>query len=92
MPYDRKGVKLLKARGARKHPFLIAVANAEIRFSDLARKLEVTPQSVAVWARRCRNDPNFLIPAERVPQLSTLLKVKPHDLRPDLYRPEWRFE
>jgi hypothetical protein len=92
MPYDRTAVRLPKGKDTpRTHPLLLALTASGKTQSDVARALKVTPQSMAVWVRRCKDRPNYLLPAERVPQLSTLLKVKPHVLRPDLYKPEWSF-
>jgi hypothetical protein len=91
MAYDRSAVKLLPRSGARIHPFLLALKRSNMKLADLARALNVTPQSVAVWKRECIERPNYLLPAERVPALSVALGVTPHTLRPDLYKPEWTF-
>jgi DNA-binding transcriptional regulator YdaS (Cro superfamily) len=44
--------------------------------ADLARRLNLTPQSISKWER---------VPAERVLQVERETGVSRHDLRPDIY-------
>jgi hypothetical protein len=79
------------------HPFLSALERADRLFklnqSDIARQLEVLPQTVAIWKRFAIEDPNYLLPAEQVPALCVLLAIPPNCLRPDLWPdPEWTFD
>lgn len=51
--------------------------------SALARALGIRPESTYGWDRRG-------IPAERVLAVAALTRLRPHELRPDLYPdPEW---
>lgn len=46
--------------------------------SELARKLELTPQAVQGWTKKG-------LPAERVIQVERETGVSRHELRPDIY-------
>jgi hypothetical protein len=79
------------------HPFLWALDRAKSIFNmnqtDIARHLQVLPQTIAIWKRFAITDPNYLLPAEQVPALCVLLMVEPNLLRPDLWPdPEWTFD
>jgi hypothetical protein len=45
--------------------------------------------TVSIYANKARKFPTTTIPAEWVLPLCGVLKTRPHELRPDLYRPEW---
>jgi DNA-binding transcriptional regulator YdaS (Cro superfamily) len=48
-------------------------------FSELARKLGITPQAVSNWHQRGR------VPAVRVLEIEQITGVSRHSLRPDIY-------
>lgn len=79
----------------RKHPLLKALeqlGDMGISMSDIAKRLDVAPQTLWIWKSRCKKDRNFLLPAEQVPALSIATGVAPWHFRPDLWRtPEWTF-
>jgi transposase-like protein len=89
MPYDRTSVKL---PGSGRHTLLKLIGQRKITYADVARALDVTPQALASWIDSCEKNRNFLMPAEHIPKLSRLLRVRPAKLRPDLYRPGWSFQ
>ena len=88
MAYDRRAVRL---PGRGRHPLLKAIWKRRVKYSNLARALDVTPQAIAVWIKGCQRDRHFLLPAEQVPGLCRTLRVRPATLRPDLYEPKWSF-
>jgi len=79
------------------HPFLWALDRAKSIFnmsqSDIARHLQVLPQTIAIWKRYASEDQHYLLPAEQVPALCVLLMVKPKVFRPDLWpSDDWTFD
>lgn len=53
-------------------------ARETVRPTDLAKKINVTPQAVSLWKR---------VPAEKVVDVETATGIPREKLRPDLYRP-----
>jgi hypothetical protein len=93
--FKPEDVKLPLFDGRRKHPLLQALERAEhlgLSMSDLARSLNVTPQSIWAWKQRALTNRNFLLPAEQVPALSRYASIPPFYFRPDLWPNEkWVF-
>lgn len=70
------------------HP-LVYAASKHSRV-ELGRALgHKNHSTVAIYIIRARKKPSTQVPAEWVLRLAELLKVKPAEIRPDLYRPEW---
>ena len=57
----------------------IESAWAMINTAELARRLDLTPQTVARWRRE-------RVPAERVADVERLTGIPREDLRPDIFR------
>ena len=78
-----------------KHPLLYALnvlTDLGFRKADLARALEVKPQTLHVWIMHAKDNRHFLLPAEQVPALSKMTGIAPHFFRPDLWpNPKWVF-
>lgn len=97
--FKREDVKLpsLKPDGTatRTHTLVWAMKDAMdlgATKAEVARALEVTPQTLFIWMERAKNERHFLLPAEQVPALSLKLGVPPYYFRPDLWpNPTWRF-
>ena len=53
--------------------------------SDLARHLQVAPQSLYKWERLCRGDRNYPLPIPRAMQIAKFFRVKPGLFRPDIF-------
>ncbi len=53
--------------------------------SDLARALNVRPQSLYKWERLCKVDRNFPLPILRAKQVAEFFAVKPSLFRPDIF-------
>jgi DNA-binding XRE family transcriptional regulator len=53
--------------------------------SDLARALDVRPQSLYKWERLCKADRNFPLPTLRAKQIADFFGVKPSLFRPDVF-------
>lgn len=53
--------------------------------SDIARRLEVKPQSIYKWEASCRANRNFPVPIIRAKQLADVFNVPPSVLRPDAF-------
>lgn len=53
--------------------------------SDLARALNVRPQSLYKWERLCKADRNYPLPIPRAMQIAKFFNVKPTLLRPDIF-------
>lgn len=93
--FKREEIKLPLFSGKRKHILLQALERASefgMSQSDVARTMNVTPQTLHIWKRRAEADRNFLLPAEQVPQLAKMSAIPPHYFRPDLWiYTDWRF-
>jgi hypothetical protein len=72
------------------HPFLWAIEN---RFpkdkvkADVAKEMEIRPQSLYKWEAACRKDRNFPLPILRAAQFAKLFRMPPSMFRPDAYKP-----
>jgi DNA-binding XRE family transcriptional regulator len=53
--------------------------------SDLARHLDVRPQSLYKWERLCKADRNFPLPIANAKKIAEFFNVKPALLRPDIF-------
>ena len=97
--FDPSEVKLpaQKPDGSRttKHPLVWALADAyDLGFTlaDIARKMNVTPQTLHIWKTHALKNRNFLLPAAQIKALSEATGVAPYYFRPDLWpNPTWRF-
>lgn len=96
--YQRSEVKLpavIEGKRATRHPLIFALEQAAemgITVADVARKLNVTPQTMHIWKNRAKEDRNFLLPAEQIPALSLALGMAPFYFRPDLWpNVKWEF-
>lgn len=97
--FKREDVKLPSktpdGRGTRTHPLVWALAEAAdlgVTMADVARSLNVTPQTLFIWHSRAKRERHFLLPAEQIPALSVALGVPPYYFRPDLWPNEkWVF-
>jgi hypothetical protein len=78
-----------------KHPLVWALEDASdlgLTLADVARKMNVTPQTLWIWKERAKKNRNFLLPAEQIKALSEATGVPPYYFRPDLWpNPTWRF-
>lgn len=79
----------------RRHPLLHALdvaADLEMTSSDVARAMNVTPQTLWIWKNRAKKSRHFLLPAEQIPKLSQVTGIPPFFFRPDLWPDiKWRF-
>ena len=53
--------------------------------SDLARHLDVRPQSLYKWERLCKADRNYPLPIIRAKEIAAFFGVKPALFRPDIF-------
>ena len=53
--------------------------------SDLARHMDVRPQSLYKWERLCKADRNFPLPILRAKQVAEFFAVPPGMFRPDIF-------
>jgi len=69
------------------HPlvWLVREKMGERNKSDLARHLDVRPQSLYKWERLCKEDRNFPLPISRAKEIAAFFNVKPSLLRPDIF-------
>jgi DNA-binding XRE family transcriptional regulator len=69
------------------HPlvWLVREKMGERNKSDLARHLDVRPQSLYKWERLCRGDRNYPLPIPRAMQIAKFFRVKPGLFRPDIF-------
>jgi hypothetical protein len=73
-----------------RHPLAWAMANrlpGDLTKSDIARRLDIQPQSLYKWEAACRADRNFPIPILRAKQLAEIFQVTPALFRPDAFPP-----
>ena len=97
--FDPTAVKLpaSKPDGSRttKHPLVWALSDAldlGLTLADVARRMNVTPQTLHIWKTNAAKNRNFLLPAEQIKALSLATGVAPYYFRPDLWpNPTWRF-
>lgn len=97
--YQRSEVKMptYKPDGSqvRRHTLVWALEEASdlgMTMADIARKLDVTPQTLHIWKNRAKGERDFLLPAEQIPAMSKVLGIPPHYFRPDLWpNPKWEF-
>ena len=97
--FDSSKVKLpatkLDDSRTTKHPLVWALEEASdlgLTLADVARKMNVTPQTLWIWKNRAQKNRNFLLPAEQIRALSEATGVAPYYFRPDLWpNPTWRF-
>jgi len=97
--FKREAVKLpatkLDDSRTTKHPLVWALEEAldlGVTLADVARSMNVTPQTLWIWKERAKKNRNFLLPAEQIKSLSEATGVAPHYFRPDLWpNPQWRF-
>lgn len=90
--FKREEVKLpaTKPDGSRtkKHPLIWVLEDMTslgVTLADVARAMNVTPQTLHIWKSRAQADRNFLLPAEQIRALSLASRVPPHYFRPDLW-------
>ena len=97
--YDRNAVKLPGTKpdgtAVRKNTLVWALEDAHdlgFTLADVARSMNVTPQTLWIWKNRAIKQRHFLLPAEQVPALSKATGVPPHFFRPDLWpNAKWVF-
>lgn len=97
--YQRSEVKLpgTKPDGSttRTHTLVWAMQDAAdlgMTMADIARKLDVTPQTLHIWKNRAKRERHFLLPAEQVPAMSLVFGIAPYYFRPDLWpNTKWEF-
>lgn len=63
---------------------ILNVLKAGVTQSDVARLCGVSPQAVNQWRTKG-------VPAEHVRVICDTYKMRPHEIRPDLYAPGWKF-
>lgn len=71
-----------------KHPFLIALdrwANEGKTKTELAKELNITPQSLNSWRVACLADRDFLLPADTAAIIANKVGMSPKYFRPDLW-------
>lgn len=81
--------KLKQIKG--RHPFVALYET--YRANHITEALgHSTHATISIYAGRCRKDKDYLIPAEWVLPLCRVTggEYQPHQLRPDLYLPEWK--
>jgi hypothetical protein len=97
--FKREAVKLPARKpdgtATRTHPLLWGLQDARdlgVTDADIARAMKVAPQTLHIWKGRAKENRNFLLPAEQVPDLSQALGIAPYFFRPDLWPSDkWRF-
>ena len=78
----------MKLNGKDVHPLVYAAAHHT--YIELGKALGHSNHStVAIYTMRAKKKPSTRIPAEWVLSLARLLKLRPYDLRPDLYLKSW---
>lgn len=82
MAYNRSKVKLPRLSAA--HPFVASVEElGGIR--PTARRLGLAMQTVRQWLLGCKDNRDYLLPAEQVPRISLATGRPPWLFRPDLW-------
>lgn len=94
--FNREKIKLPEYQGKRRHVLLTGLDEIELldglTMSDVARHMNVTPQTLWIWKNRAKQSRHFLLPAEQVPALSKVLGIPAFYFRPDLWpNVTWRF-
>jgi len=88
------------ANGTRipRHPLLIGLERARFERKLSTRKIAIdhmgiTQQALHQWVESCRADRDYLLPPDRVVQMSIALEIAPYYFRPDCWpTPEWTFK
>lgn len=71
------------------HP--IFMARRRVPRSTLAKAMGVQPQALVVWEQRCRDNRDYLLPANRIRAIALAADVPPWALRPDVFDPSWGY-